>query len=106
MADQPGKRRGRPRKVVPDAEVPVERAVAPQDGHAERPVRAEADGRREDPRGWAQVLARLSEIEGVVTGIEVPFDEFPALYETPHYGAPVRRGETFVVTLADGTRKG
>jgi hypothetical protein len=106
MADQPGKRRGRPRKVVPDAERPVESQGSPASVDGNGPSDSEKVARREGPADWSGALERLSRISGVVTGISVPFDVFPELYETPHYGAPVRRGESFAVTLADGTKIG
>ena len=103
MADQPGKRRGRPRKVVSDAELPAssEGASPSVDGGRQDYPETHFDG----PRDWAEAVALLSRVEGIVTRITVPF-EAPALHETPHYGAPVVRGSEFAIYMADGTRKG
>lgn len=43
-------------------------------------------------------------MEGVITLVEYPGDDAPALYVTNRFGAPVVRGTEFAVRLTDGRR--
>ena len=102
MAEQPGKRRGRPRKALHDAE-----AVAASEG---APVAGGGHGQAGEshagPTCWTDVEARLLAIEaehGLLGRIVVPFDQFPGVYVRPSFGCPVERGDRFTVLTCKGT---
>ena len=101
MAQLPGKRRGRPRKIVAEQQDSGSAGATPE-------VR---DGQREDGKGdagpanWKECLGLLNAIEGkykprALTCVQIPCDG-PDYFIGIYGSAPVVRG-TFKVRLSDG----
>src|SRR3546814_18752363 len=85
MAEQSGKRRGRPRKAVVEPEVAAPSEGAPDQRAGDGPDRPSHAG----PANWAEVTPILLKIEaehGLIGRISIPFTG-PALYVRPSFGA-------------------
>src|SRR3546814_8401650 len=81
MAEQSGKRRGRPRKAVVEPEVAAPSEGAPDQRAGDGPDRPSHAG----PANWAEVTPILLKIEaehGLIGRISIPFTG-PALYVRP-----------------------
>src|SRR3546814_11802788 len=100
MAEQSGKRRGRPRKAVVEPEVAAPSEGAPDQRAGDGPDRPSHAG----PANWAEVTPILLKIEaehGLIGRISIPFTG-PALYVRPSFGAKVVPGAEFTVLCFSG----